>query len=277
MKNVEKEQRARERLEALAQLEDWMEMPMVVLGFIWLVLLVLELTRGLHPVLAAMSFVIWGAFIVDFLLEFILAPRKLRYLARNWLTTLALFVPALRVFRIFRAVRALRTARAVRGIRLVRVLASINRGMGVLGRTLRRRGFGYAVALTLIVTFTGAAGMYAFEYALSDGRGLHSYGTALWWTAMIMTTMGSEYWPQTPEGRFLCLLLAIYTFAVFGYVTATLASFFVNQDAQAADAELAGADALEALRREVAALRADIRATPHAPAGQQEPGGIPPG
>lgn len=76
---------------------------------------------------------------------------------------------------------------------------------------------------------------------------------------MIMTTMGSEYWPQTPEGRFLCLMLAIYAFAVFGYVTATLASFFVNQDAQA-DGELAGANALEALRREIAALRADMHA-----------------
>lgn len=158
MKNEEKEQE-RERLDALAQLEDWLEMPMVVLAFVWLVLLVLELTRGLHPALAAMSIAIWGAFIVDFTLKLMLAPHKLRYLARNWLTALALFVPALRMFRIFRAIRVLRAARTVRGIRLVRIVASINRGMGVLGRTLRRRGFGYAVALTLIVTFTGAAGM----------------------------------------------------------------------------------------------------------------------
>jgi voltage-gated potassium channel len=134
--------------------------------------------------------------------------------------------------------------------------------MGALGRTLRRRGFGYAVALTFIVTFTGAAGMYTFEDTPPDGRGLHSYGTAVWWTAMLMTTMGSEYWPHTPEGRLLCLLLAIYAFAAFGYVTATLASFFVNRDAQGEDAELAGADAIEALRREIAALRTDVRAAP---------------
>jgi voltage-gated potassium channel len=159
--------------------------------------------------------------------------------------------------------RAARAARnAVRGLRLVRILASVNRGMGALGRTLRRRSFGYAVALTFIVTFTGAAGMYTFEDTLPDGRGLHSYGTAVWWTAMLMTTMGSEYWPHTPERRLLCLLLAIYAFAAFGYVTATLASFFVNRDAQGEDAELAGADAIEALRREIAALRTDVRAAP---------------
>lgn len=102
MNNEEKEQHERERLEALAQLENWMEMPMVALGFVWLALLVFELTRGLHPVLVILSLVIWGGvFIVDFALKFILAPHKPRYLAHNWLTAIALFVPALRVFRIF--------------------------------------------------------------------------------------------------------------------------------------------------------------------------------
>lgn len=33
---------------------------------------------------------------------------------------------------------------------------------------------------------------------------------------MLLTTMGSEYWPQTAEGRILCLLLSVYAFAVFG-------------------------------------------------------------
>ena len=47
---------------------------------------------------------------------------------------------------------------------------------------------------------------------------------------MLVTTMGSEYWPQTADGRVLCLALAIYGFAVFGYVTAALASFFVGQE-----------------------------------------------
>ena len=65
---------------------------------------------------------------------------------------------------------------------------------------------------------------------MPDPAGIHDYGTALWWTAMLMTTMGSAYWPQTGEGRILCVLLALYAFAVFGYVTATLATFFVSRD-----------------------------------------------
>ena len=77
---------------------------------------------------------------------------------------------------------------------------------------------------------------------------------------MIMTTMGSQYWPQTIEGRVLCVSLALYAFGVFGYVTATLATFFVGRDAENADAELAGAQALAALQADVAALRDEIRA-----------------
>lgn len=102
--------------------------------------------------------------------------------------------------------------------------------------------------------------MYAFESETPDGRGLKDYGTALWWTAMIMTTMGSEYWTETPEGRILCFILALYAFAVFGYVTATLATFFVGRDAENDEAEVAGAKSIEALRDEIAALRADIQA-----------------
>jgi voltage-gated potassium channel len=246
-----------ERVQALAQLEAWMETPMLVLGFAWLALMLWEYTRGISPLLETVANVIWIVFIADFAIKFALAPDKTDYLKANWLTVVALAVPALRVFRVFRVVRVLRAARAARGLRLVRVVTSLNRGMRALAASMSRRGFGYVVALTLLVTLAGAAGMYAFENNAEGG--LTTYGEALWWTAMIMTTMGSAYWPQTPEGRVLCFLLALYSFAVFGYVTATLATFFVGRDAEDERAEVAGAAQLERLRAEVAALREELR------------------
>ena len=143
-----------------------------------------------------------------------------------------------------------------RGVRLFRFVSSMNRGMRALGASLRRRGFGYIVALTLLVVFAGAAGMYAFESRVPGG--IDGYGDAVWWTAMIMTTMGSQYWPVTFEGRVLCVFLSLYAFGVFGYVTATLATFFVGRDAQSGEAELAGASELAALREEIAAMRLDL-------------------
>jgi len=252
-----------ERDQLLQRMQGWLETPMLVLALVWLALLVAELIWGESALFETIGIVIWIIFIVHFVLEFVLAPRKLDYLKGNWLTALSLLVPALRLFRALRVFRLLRLARVGRGLRLLRVVSSVNRGMHALGASLGRRGFGYVAALTVLVTFAGAAGMYAFENESADG--LHSYSEALWWTAMIMTTMGSQYWPQTVEGRVLCGFLALYAFAVFGYVTATLATFFVGRDAENAEAEVAGAQQLAALRQDVAALRADIRALSRRP------------
>jgi voltage-gated potassium channel len=51
----------------------------------------------------------------------------------------------------------------------------------------------------------------------------------------------------------LCFFLAPYAFAVFGYVTAAFATFFVGRDAENDEAELAGAKQLAAVREEVVA------------------------
>ncbi len=131
--------------------------------------------------------------------------------------------------------------------------------MKALGASLSRRGFSHVIALTVLVTFAGAAGIYAFENSAADDS------DALWWTAMLMTTMGSEYWPQTVEGRVLCVFLALYAFGVFGYVTAVLATFFVGRDADRSDAEVARARELVAVRDELHALREGIRALSRLP------------
>lgn len=233
----------RERWCLVLRLERWLEVPMVALGAVWLVLLVVEFTTGLSPFLERVATVVWVIFIADFLLRFAVAPHRGRYLRRHWLTAVSLVIPALRVLRVFALARALRVARAARGLRLVKVVASLNRGMKGLDRALRRRGFGYVVAFTALVTPVGAAGMYAFERN-PGGPGLNSYGEALWWTAMLLTTVGSEYWPRTPEGRLLALFLAVYAVSIFGYLAATLASVFVGREAQR--------EAADAARREVA-------------------------
>jgi voltage-gated potassium channel len=260
MQNEPKTDRIRlnkERISLVQQIEDWLETPMLVLGFVWLVLLVIELMGNLSPALELLGTAIWIVFILDFVLKFIIAPDKTDYLKANWLTALSLMVPALRVFRLFRIFRLLRAARAARGLRLFRVITSLNRGMKALGKSFSRRGFGYVVALSIIVTFSGAAGMFAFEN--ENPEGLKTYGDALWWTAMTMTTMGSDYFPKTAEGRALCLILALYAFAVFGYVTATLATFFVGRDAANVESELVSTDDIKSLREEIALLREEVR------------------
>lgn len=216
------------RLAALHDLEDLVEVPMIVLGLIWLVLLVVELAWGLTPALEVAVTTIWVIFLLDVALKLALAPSKAAYLRREWFTVVALLVPALRVLRFTRSLRVLAALRGARGLHLVRVVSSLNRGFRGVGRAFERRGAGYVATLTGLVAFGGAAGMYAFERG--GPGGFEDYGSALWWTAMLLTTMGSESWPRTTEGRILCLLLSVYGFAMFGYVTAALASLFVARD-----------------------------------------------
>ncbi len=242
-----------ERTKLLNTVQNFLEGPMIFLGFVWLVLLVIELIWGLSKPLEYTSLTIWLIFIIDFFIKFILAPGKIVFLKKNWLTAISLIIPALRVFRVFRFVRLLR---GLRGIRVVRIVSSLNRSMKSLGATMKRRAFGYVFMITLIVTFAGAAGMYALE---NPNAGFDSYAMALWWTAMRVITAGNEFNPSTPEGRGLAFLIAVFGYTIFGYVTATFATYFIGRDAEEEDAPVAGAKDVEELRKTILTLSKDIQ------------------
>ncbi len=244
-----------DRRETLEQLDDWLDVPMLVLSVIWLGLVLYELGYGSNPLIELLGIAIWAVFIGEFALRFTLAPRKRAFLKTNWLTIIALLAPALRLLRVFRIFRA---ARALRGARLVRIVGTANRSMGALKSALRRRRFGYVAAMTLLVITLGAAGMLSFEPANEVEGGFTSYGDALWWTAMLLTTIGSQFWPASNEGRILALLISIYGLAVFGYITASFASFFVGWDAEDSEGPIASANDLTELTNEIAALRRDL-------------------
>ena len=241
-----------ERKKLLISIENLLEGPMIFLGFVWLALVAIELVWGVNKPLEYVNLTIWIIFIIDFLIKFILAPVKVYFFKKNWITVISLIIPALRIFRIFRFVRLLR---GLRGIRLVRIVSSFNRSMKSLGATMKRRAFGYVFMITLIVTFAGAAGMYALE---NPNAGFDSYGMALWWTAMRVITAGNEFSPSTPEGRGLAFLIAVFGFSIFGYVTATFATFFIGRDAEEKDAPVAGAKDIEELKTEIIALAKSI-------------------
>lgn len=238
----EHQQEERERWTLLREINDLTETPLIVLSFVWIGLLILELARGLTGFLPTLVFIIWGLFALDFVIEFIIAPRKLAYLRASWLTAVALIIPAFRILRVLPALRLLRATRFIRSVNLVRLLTTTNRGLRAARVALGRRGFGYVVLATVLILFIGAAGILQFESTSAlraggyeDTDGIDTYGDAIWWTAMIITTFGSDYWPQSAEGRLLTVILSTYSVAIFGYVTATIASMFVSSDIQARD------------------------------------------
>ncbi|WP_300975174.1 ion transporter [Sphingomonas sp. LHG3406-1] len=246
---------AAERWSVLEELDEWLRLPMALLGLAWLLIVVAELLWGENALLSLASTAVWVIFIAEFALRLLLSPDRSSFLRRNWLTIFALVVPALRFFR---ALAVLRAARGLRALRLVRIVGTANRSMNALRITMRRRRFGYVLGLTILVIVLGAAGMLSFEPVEEVEGGFTSYGHALWWTAMLVTSIGSDFWPLTTEGRALALLLSIYGLAVFGYITASFASFFIGRDASEADAPLAGSADIARLADEIRELRLQL-------------------
>lgn len=232
-----------ERSKILSLWDKWFEIPLIILGLCWLVLIIIELSIGSSPLLENLSFTIWIIFILDFIVRFSLAPFKIHYLKSQWITVIALIVPAVRVLRGFRLLRA------TKSIYLMRIAASLRRGMQILASVFGRHGFGYIIGLTFIIILLGAAGIQVFEDKFKN------YGDALWWTAMMITTMGSDFWPQTVEGRILCLGLAIYAFAIFGYITANVASLLIENDKKNTNDYQKLLDALEEIKIEIKSLK----------------------
>lgn len=115
------------------------------------------------------------------------------------------------------------------------MVSSLNRGLATLGQVAERRGLGYVLAATALVVLVGAAAMTSFERGEAapgtapENRVFADYAGALWWTASTMTT-GPTAEPRSPEGRIFGWLLSVYGLADFGYLTATLASHFIEQD-----------------------------------------------
>jgi voltage-gated potassium channel len=256
----EPEPEEEEREGVLRQLEAWLDTPMMVLAFAWLLLFLADLMYPPNQMVQSLLAITWIIFIADFVIRFLIAPKKVQYVVSEWPMVLAMILPAFRMFRMFRAVRIFRVARVSRGAKLVRTIGSVNRGMSALKDTMGRRGFGYVLILSVVVVLVGAGGLFVFERGLVDGtERISTFEDALWWAVMMMTTVGAAYSPITTEGRVLGFILALYGFSVFGYVTATLATFFVDRDAEESKGKVASTRSVEALGDEIAALRAEIR------------------
>lgn len=162
-KQIDKEQLKEKRVELLSQINALLDFPLTLLSILWLVLIIVDFVYGFSPFLQTLSLVIWGVFIVDFLVELEISPGKKDYLKKNWLVVLSLFLPALRVLTLFSGFRLVRFANFVRALNLARILSSFNRSPRTVRQVMRQRGLRYVLLLTMLITFLGTSDIYDFE------------------------------------------------------------------------------------------------------------------
>lgn len=249
-----------ERFELLEHLQATLEPLMAWLGLVFLGLLLVDYAAVVRSGearawLNRASIAIWAIFLLDFGVRFIVAPAKIRFLRENWLGALSLALPFLR------PLRALRAARALRSLSLVRLLGGVNRGMRVLRRVTRGRQFAYVGALTLLVTAAAAVGVLFFDRD-AEGTTIRGFGDAFWWAAALVTTVNSEKYAVSPEARVIAILLRVFAVSVFGFVTASIASYLIGRDAEkrapSGDGESDMKPDITGIRDELAALHRDV-------------------
>jgi voltage-gated potassium channel len=88
------------------------------------------------------------------------------------------------------------------------------------------------VLLSVAVIIFAAAGLeVAFELH-ARGSNIHGFADALWWAVVTVTTVGyGDKFPVTAAGRGVAVVLMLVGIGLIGVLTATVASFFVQQTA----------------------------------------------
>jgi voltage-gated potassium channel len=241
---------------SLSAFEKKLELPMLFVTFAWLFVLIIELVYGTTAALSAFGTSIWVIFILYFGLRLTISGSRRSFLRKNWIVVLAILASVLRLIPFLQSFGGVRAVTATFGMQVVWIFASADQGMRSVRRALGRRGTGYALAFTFVVIFAGAAGMLHFEAGASAPMGIHTYPNAIWWTAMQMTNIGSDYSPVTSGGRVLCLGISVYAAGMFGYLTALFATFLIDRAAKAPPIENAALNqSLQEVRAELVQLR----------------------
>ncbi len=220
------------------RLDRYLDVPLALASVLMVLLAVIELSGEVagpwRGRLATLGWSLWALFFVEFAVKFALAPVKRRYLRRNWLDVLVLLVPFLRFLKV------LRVLRAARALPVFRLLVFGGRGSGAALELLRRRRLGQLAVVSALVALIGAAAVFLLEAGAPDAP-IKGFGDALWWSAALLTTVGSELYPVTAGGRVLGFFLMLYAVGVFSYFIASIASVLVGLDAgQTSEAGEAG-------------------------------------
>lgn len=204
-----------------------LDLPMAILSMVMLALVVIDLTVVVAPEttvwLERANWLIWGVFALEFAFKLLVAPNKRRYMSRHWFDALVVIVP------MFRVVRALRILRVTKAYPMFKLVAYIGRSSSSLRVFFTERRLGYLGALTVLVTVVGAAGVYLLERD-APGTRFVSFGDSLWWSAALMTSVGSDLNPQTPLGRLLGVGLMIYAMVVVVYLISALSAHLLRGD-----------------------------------------------
>lgn len=217
--------RSQDRYDRFAEAVDT---PMLVITILWLPVLIVPLVTPVHGAVAAsleaIDFTVWALFAFEYIVKFALAPDRGHYVKTHILELIVVVVPVLRP------------------LRLVVMLGRVG---VVFAESLRRArsifthsGFHFVVLTVAILVFV-CAGLVTFAERHAKGANIHDFGQGLWWAIVTVTTVGyGDRYPVTPFGQGVAVFLMLVGIGLLGALTATIASYFVQERTSATEERL---------------------------------------
>lgn len=216
------------------------EWPLMVIALVFLTVyawqVIADLTGTAEVITDTILNITWVVFLVDYVVNLILAKPRWRWFYRHLLDLAIVALPLLRPLRLLRLVT------------LLRILQQ------VAGSALRGR---------VVIYVAGAASLLIFVAALAEldqernapGASIITFPDGLWWAVVTITTVGyGDLYPVTDIGRLIAIAVMLGGIALIGVVTATLASWIVERVSASEGLEQA------ATRRQVTELTVEVRA-----------------
>jgi len=193
-------------------------------------------------VLWAVTWIIWGMFILDYVARLCLASDRARWFFRHLLDLAIVALPLLRPLRLQRL------------IVLIEVLQR------AVGDAFRGRIVVYTVSGVLLLIYVASLAVFDKE-RYQSGATINSFGKAIWWSITTVTTVGyGDVYPVTNTGRVIDVLLMIGGISLVGVVTASLASWIIHSVAEEETASQAATAAhIDELRSEIRELAQEVR------------------
>ncbi|MBU8920928.1 MAG: ion transporter [Bacteroidales bacterium] len=193
----------------------------LVLSVLALALLTVQTFAHLNPetsrILEIVDLVICVVFLTDFFVQLFKSSPRSAYLKWGWLDLVS-SIPMLPMFRIARVVRIARIIRVLRGARAGRHL------LGVIVLHRAKSTFGAVILGSFVLLLVSVIAIVSVEPALSPRD-------AAWWCLFTLVTGEyGDFYPASTEGRVITALLITAGVAVFGTFTASVASFFLEEE-----------------------------------------------
>jgi voltage-gated potassium channel len=218
------------RRHRLERIERRIRFPMAALGVAWAVVGIIVLTRhsngGDSQVLVSVLFVIWLIIVVECAVRYIVVPDRGRYFSSRRVEPAMVAVPLFQIGKLA-------------GVEQTTVFCG--EGVERFLAILRHRKLFRVLLAALALLILGAWLAMLFE-SKAPHSNIHTFKDAIWWAVVTVTTVGyGDRYPVTEGGRAVAVILMFVGIGLIGTLTATVASFFMQEHTDANKEQLKAA------------------------------------